>query len=164
MIEKISRTQKKKAAQALQKIGEQLVQLGEAQVAAMNLPEDLAAAVQMARQMTRHEARRRQMQYIGSLMRQLDVEQIQKEIAGFARRDHDAVRRFKLAEQLRDGLVAGDDIRLDWLKQQLSKSDQDQLLQLVRNARDASARRNLPNAGRQLFRFLRQCIEKLNIS
>ena len=163
-MEKISRTQKKKAAQALQKLGEQLVELSEAQLAAMHLPAELAEAVQMARQMTSHEARRRQMQYIGSLMRQLDVTQVQKEIAGIAQQDHDAVRRFKQAERWRDALVAGDDSRLAWLAQRLSDRDQGHLLQLVRDARDASAFRRSPKAGRQLFRFLRQRLEQLDIS
>ena len=163
-MEKISRTQKKKVAQALQKLGEQLVKLGEAQLATMRLPAELAEAVQMARQMTSHEARRRQMQYIGSLMRQLDVTQVQKEIASIAQQDHDAVRRFKQAERWRDALVAGDDSRLAWLAQRLSDRDQGQLLQLVRDARDASASRRSPKAGRKLFRFLRQVLEQLNIS
>lgn len=163
-MEKISRTQKKKAAQALQKIGEQLVKLGDAQLAAMDLPADLAEAVQLARQMTRHEARRRQMQYIGSLMRKLDVEQIKKEINGIDRQDYEAVRRFKKAEQWRDALVAGDDSRISWLAKQLPDIDQGHLFQLVRNARHASARHKSPKAARQLFRFLRQCIERLSIS
>ena len=71
--EPTSKTRKKKDMLALQKLGVQLVELNEQQLESMQLPEALLEAVQEARRLTKHEARRRQMQYIGRLMRDLDA-------------------------------------------------------------------------------------------
>jgi|AMWB02.1.fsa_nt_gi ribosome-associated protein len=72
----ISRTRKKKHSHEVQKIGEQLVRLNPAQLERLDLPEELREALTQARSITRHGARRRQMQYIGRLMLQVDAEQL----------------------------------------------------------------------------------------
>ncbi|MCJ7838452.1 MAG: DUF615 domain-containing protein, partial [Burkholderiales bacterium] len=71
--EPASKTRRKKDMLALQELGEQLVGLNEQQLEIMQLPESLLEAVQEARRLTKHEARRRQMQYIGRLMRDIDA-------------------------------------------------------------------------------------------
>ncbi len=63
----------KKKAQALQRLGERLVALNEEQVKALVLPDELKTAVVLVHQMKSHEARRRQLQYIGRLMREIDA-------------------------------------------------------------------------------------------
>jgi ribosome-associated protein len=68
-----SKSRKKRDMHALQDLGVKLVELNEQQLETMQLPESLLAAVQDARRLTKHEARRRQMQYIGRLMRDLDA-------------------------------------------------------------------------------------------
>ena len=75
--EYISKTRKKKEAHGLQQLGEQLVALNPGQLEAMDLPEELLEAVQAAQKIKRHGARRRQMQYIGALMRQVDPQPIE---------------------------------------------------------------------------------------
>src|SRR2546428_8275818 len=67
-----SKSQRKRDAQALQALGVQLVALSAAQLARLELPEDLHEAVVAAQRMRAHGARTRQMQYIGKVMRQLD--------------------------------------------------------------------------------------------
>ena len=69
---KPSKTQRKKEVHALQDLGEALVALSEEQLARIALPERLRDAVMEARRITRFEAKRRQLQYIGKLMRQLE--------------------------------------------------------------------------------------------
>jgi len=71
-----SRTRKKKEDRALQRLGEQLVALPPAQLAAMELPEELRTAIEFARKIRTHGARRRQLQYIGVLMRHIDPQLI----------------------------------------------------------------------------------------
>lgn len=72
-----SRTQKKKEAQALQRLGEQLVALPSGKLAAMELPDELLAAIEFARKIKSRGARRRQIQYIGVIMRNIDAQPIQ---------------------------------------------------------------------------------------
>ena len=72
-----SRTRKKNEDRALQRLGERLVALPLSQLETMELPDDLMAAIELARKIRSHGARRRQMQYIGVLMRQIDPQPIE---------------------------------------------------------------------------------------
>lgn len=74
MEEEKSRSQKKRESTALQRMGEQLVGLSPTALETLRLPADLVVALEACRGMKTHEARRRQMQYIGRLMRELDAE------------------------------------------------------------------------------------------
>ena len=72
-----SRTQKKNEDRALQRLGEQLVALPFGQLETMGLPEELLTAIEFARKIRSHGARRRQIQYIGALMRHIDPQPIE---------------------------------------------------------------------------------------
>jgi ribosome-associated protein len=72
-----SRTQKKNEDRALQRLGEQLVALPVGRLEAMELPDELLAAIELARKIRSHGARRRQIQYIGVLMRHIDPQPIE---------------------------------------------------------------------------------------
>jgi len=70
------RSARKRASHELTKLGEELVALRSAQLAALTLPERLAEAVAEARRLTSFGAKRRQAQFIGKLMRKLDEDEI----------------------------------------------------------------------------------------
>ena len=72
-----SRTQKKNEDRALQRLGEQLVALPFGQLETMELPDELLTAIELARKIRSHGARRRQIQYIGALMRHIDPQPIE---------------------------------------------------------------------------------------
>jgi ribosome-associated protein len=71
-----SRTQKKKEDHALQRLGEQLVALRPGQFETLALPDELMEAIEFARKIKSHGARRRQIKHIGALLRQLDPQPI----------------------------------------------------------------------------------------
>ena len=75
-LEKPSKSAKKRAMTELQALGEALVALSVDQLKKIDLPEDLRDAVRDAQRFTPREARRRQLQYIGKLMRAIDPEPI----------------------------------------------------------------------------------------
>ena len=152
--EKVSRTRKKKAAQALQKLGEQLVCVNDAQFNSMELPEELMEAVAMARHMNSHEAKRRQLQYIGRLMREYDPADVQNALDKIEAGQAEKKRQFKLAERWRDELVAGSEERLAWISTRYPSIDAEELAGLVHNARGKRPGVNSKTAGRMLFRFL----------
>jgi hypothetical protein len=84
-----SKTQRKHRMHALQELGAELVLLDPSRLAKLDLPEALADAIALARRLTRHEAKRRQMQYIGRLMRDVDPQPLVDALArwsGGARR------------------------------------------------------------------------------
>jgi len=72
-----SRTRKKNEDRALQRLGEQLVALPSGLLNAMELPDELLTAIEFARKIKPHGARRRQIQYIGALMRHIDPQPIE---------------------------------------------------------------------------------------
>ena len=72
-----SRTQKKNEDRALQRLGEQLVALSSSQLESMELPDELLTAIKFARKIRKHGPRRRQIQYIGALMRHIDPQPIE---------------------------------------------------------------------------------------
>lgn len=81
-----SKTQRKKQVHELRELGVELVELSDEQLAAIALPELLRDAVMEARRITRFGARRRQLQYIGKLMRHVDPEPIRATLAALRAR------------------------------------------------------------------------------
>lgn len=75
--DKKSRTRKKNEDRALQRLGEQLLALPSGQLESMELPDELLTAIEFARKIRKHGARRRQIQYIGALMRHIDPQPIE---------------------------------------------------------------------------------------
>ncbi len=104
-MEKLSRTKKKHGAENLQKLGESLAQLPEIEINKMDIPEPLKNAVLFAQTMKKHGAKRRQLQYIGSLMRNLDPAPIADALEHISRGRAIAERKFKEMEQWRDDLI-----------------------------------------------------------
>jgi ribosome-associated protein len=79
--ERPSRSARKRAAEAAQALGEELIGLREAELAALDLPEPLSDAIREARRITSRAAGARQRQYIGRLMREIDPEPIRAALA-----------------------------------------------------------------------------------
>jgi len=82
-----SRTQKKNEAKALQRLGEQLLALPLSQLETMEVPDELIKAIKSAHKIKSHGARRRQIQYIGAIMRHIDPEPIKTALDRIKSRD-----------------------------------------------------------------------------
>ena len=151
----VSKTRRKQEMHALQALGVALVELAPGQLDRIELPEPLAAAVREAQRITSHEGRRRQLQYIGKLMRSVDAEAIRaalEELQGSAA----AVRaRHRRLEQWRERLL-GDDSALTEFAREHAHADLQALRTLIRNARREIAANSEPHAQRALFRALRE--------
>ncbi len=156
--ERPSKTQRKKASHELQDLGEALVGLPEDRVAGLGIPENLRDAVHEYRRTRSHEGRRRQMQYIGKLMRGVDTAPIRQAVLDMQLgRAKDALALHE-AERWRAELIA-DDAALGSFVQQFPRTDTQQLRSLVRNARkDASLEpeQRSGRAYRELFQFIKQ--------
>lgn len=156
--ERPSKTQRKKASHELQDLGEALVALPADRVAALALPETLHDAVAEYRRTRSHEGRRRQMQYIGKLMRGVDTAPIREAVdAVRLGRATDALALHE-AERWRAELIAGDDATTAFV-QRHPQVDAQQLRTLVRNARKDAALAPEQRSGRayrELFQFIRQ--------
>ena len=102
---KPSKSALKRQQLALQKLGEELIDLGDAELASFGLDERIVDAIRAARSMRSHGALRRQKQLIGKLMRDLDPEPIRAGLAALRADDRTAKRVFANAERWRDRLL-----------------------------------------------------------
>lgn len=107
--EKPSKTQRKRAMHELQALGERLIELNPEQLASVALPEALHDAIEQARHITRHEARRRQLQYVGRLMRHVDPEPIREKLKTWDGVSVEETARLHRIERWRDSLLEDDD-------------------------------------------------------
>lgn len=157
-----SKTQLKKTMHELQQLGHALTELNDQQLGALPLPDSLRDAVRAFQHTRSHEGRRRQLQYVGKLMRGIDVEPIREAVStarlGPAR---DALALHE-AEHWRSELIASDAALTAWMAAH-PLSDLQQLRLLIRAARtDASAPEPAGAAARkgrayrELFQFIRR--------
>lgn len=154
-----SKTKRKQAMLELQALGAALVELAPARLEAMSLPDPLARAVQDARKITSHGARRRQMQFIGRLMRDVDPEPIRAALERMAGSSRAAAAKQKQLERWRARLLE-DDAALTEFAREHPAADMQALRALIRNARKELAEERPPRAQRELFRALRETEEQ----
>ena len=132
-----SRTDLKRESTALQKLGESLLTLRADLLERLALPEKLTDALAEARRITNFEGKRRQMQFVGKLMRKLDDDAVAA-IQAALEEQHSGSAAEKLAlhqaEHWRDRLIAGDEALAPWM-QQFPDTDTQQLRALIRQAR-----------------------------
>ena len=149
--EETSKSARKREAQRLKGLGQQLAELNDEQRAALPMPAHLAKALADYRQITSHEAKRRQGQYLGRLMRGIDVAEIEQALANLTRSSGVARFEHHEAERWRERLIAQDEALLDYI-QRYPGTNRQQLRALIRNTR---TRPGDAAAFRVLFRFLR---------
>jgi ribosome-associated protein len=148
-----SKTRRKAAMHALQDLGEAMVRLTPGRLATLALPERLADAILQARHITRWEARRRQMQFIGRLMRDVDPLPIQARLEQWAGAPEAEKARLAHVERWRARLLSEGDA-LDRLCAENARADRPRLAALVARIRDERAHGEPPHAYRELFRTL----------
>jgi len=149
-----SKTQRKKEMLELQALGVELVELPDSLVASMELPDKLRAAVLEAKRITAHEGRRRQMQYIGRLMRDVDPAPIRAQVEALTGHSAQEAARHKRLEGLREKLLADDEALTDFVTAHAG-ADLQALRTLIRNARREQKEGRPPRAFRELFRLLK---------
>jgi ribosome-associated protein len=157
-LQRPSKTRLKEASHELQSLGAALVDLGDERLAGLGLPEPLLEALQAYRRIRSHEARRRQMQLIGKLMRGADVEAARRAVdERRLGRAQDALALHQ-AERWRAELIADDEATARFASAHPG-ADTQRLRSLVRNARKDAALEPGQRSGRafrELFQFVRE--------
>ena len=149
-----SKSQLKREMTALQDLGAELVALSKERLAKIDMPERLRDALLDAQRFTKHEARRRQMQFIGKLMRDIDAAPLQAamdEINGVSEAAN--IRQHRL-ERLRTRLMEDEAVFAE-VARDFPAADMQRLRQLRRNALKEAQQGKPPRAYRELFRELR---------
>lgn len=152
-----SKTQRKKDMHELQALGAELVLLTREQLQKVGLPDELREAIDFAHRVTSHEGRRRHMQYLGKLMRQVDADAIRVQLADATGESRAAVALMHAAEGWRDRLIA-DDGELTAFVAAHPGADVQWLRATIRAARRESAAAQAPRHARELYRWLHEAL------
>lgn len=153
-----SKTQLKQQSHELQTLGLALSALSAERFAAIDLPDGLRNAIVEFRRTKSHEGRRRQLQYVGKLMRSADEAALREAVAAATLGGAKETLALHEAERWRAELIASDDAMTRW-QQAHPETDTQQLRSLVRAARrDATvlpAEARQPRSFRELFQFIK---------
>ncbi|MDT3737828.1 MAG: ribosome biogenesis factor YjgA [Denitratisoma sp.] len=153
--ERPSKSQRKRDMHALQDMGAELVELSPERLARIDMPEPLRGAIREAQRLTRHEARRRQLQYIGRLMRDADPAPIREALDAVKGASAIENARQHRLERLRERLLQ-DEAVLTEIGAAHPGADITRLRQLRRSALKDRDEGRPPRAFRELFRLLRE--------
>lgn len=151
----LSKSQRKRDALALQALADELMRLSAAQLESVPLAEALRDAVISGRDLTRG-AYRRQMRFLGRLLRDTDVAPIRSAVDAYRSASHEDKARLKRLERWRERLLDEGDAAVAELLEEFPGADPQRLRQLLRNARKEHEAGRTPRSFRQLFRFLRE--------
>jgi ribosome-associated protein len=155
----VSKTQRKNEMHALQAIGEELVALPGNRLANINLPDSLRDAILEARRINQRGARRRQLQYIGRLMRDVDADSIRKQLEEIRGGSAQEVAIMHRAERWRERLLSNDTAISEFVNA-FPGVDVQKLRTMLRNAKQEAAAEKPPKFYRALFREIRETMSK----
>ena len=153
--EVISKSQRKRNADAAQKLGKDILALSHDDQKSMDLPESLSDALDEARRIKKNSALKRQLQYIGKLMRTIDVEPIQEQYLKLTNHYDKDIKILHNLEKWRDRLLEEGDKALEDLLIEAPNADRQHLRQLVRQSAKETQLKKPPKSAREIFKYLK---------
>jgi Uncharacterized protein conserved in bacteria len=154
----ISKTRRKRQMRDLQDVGAALVGLSEAELARLDLPESLREAVLECKRITKHEARRRQMQYIGKIMRNVDAAPIAERLRALEAPSDRDTALLHLAEKWRQELIDQPEAMARFTRE-FPEADAGHLGNLVKGAIEERRAARPPKCFRELFHAVNTLIQ-----
>lgn len=152
----VSKSEIKRDAEELKRLGGELVELGKNSLEKIPLDKNLRAAIELA-QKIKKEGRRRQMQLIGKMLRSRDARPIRTALDKLRNRYNQQAALFHKLEVLRDRLVEQGDEMIPEVLNLYPNADRQQLRAIIRNAqKKEKATNKSPKAYRQIFKYLRE--------
>jgi len=152
-----SKTKIKKQMHELRDLGAELTELGKDQLAQLDLPENLRDAIRELKNINKFGAQRRQMQYIGKLMREVDTAPILAKLDAWKGTSQQHVAYMHQLERWRDRLLESDGALTELLAAH-PQADAQHLRTLIRNAKKEIAANKPPRNFREIFQVLREII------
>lgn len=153
--ELISKSQRKRDAEAAQQLGKDLLTLAPDALQTIELPENLVKALDEARRIRKHGALKRQLQYIGKLMRHIDLEPIREEYLKLTNHYGKDIKELHRLENWRDRLLAEGDKALEDLVEEAPHADRQHLRQLIRQSAKETKLNKPPKSAREIFKYLK---------
>ena len=153
----VSKSEIKRDAEDLKQLGEKLVNLTKANLTKVPLDDSLKDAIELAQRLQK-EARRRQLQYIGKLLRSIDAEPIREALEKIENKHNQQQAMLHKLEILRDELVAKGDAALTDLLNEYPSADRQHLRNLIRAAQKEKEQNKPSKAYREIYQILRALI------
>ena len=153
----VSKSEIKRDAEDLKQLGEKLVNLTKANLTKVPLDDSLKDAIELAQRLQK-EARRRQLQYIGKLLRSIDAEPIREALEKIENKHNQQQAMLHKLEILRDELIAKGDVALTDLLNEHPSADRQQLRNLIRAAQKEKEQNKPSKAYREIYQILRTLI------
>ena len=157
--ELISKSQRKRDAEAAQQLGKDILGLSHDDQKSIDLPESLSKALDDARRIKKNSALKRQLQYIGKLMRHIEVEPIREQYLKLTNHYGKDVKEFHKLEKWRDRLLAEGDKALEELINEAPNTDRQHLRQLIRQSAKETKLNKPPKSAREIFKYLKTLFE-----
>jgi ribosome-associated protein len=155
-----SKSEVKRRMLALQDLGEALTQLSDKQLERVPVSDErLLAAILESRNIRSKNARKRHLQFIGKLMRDIDPEPLQAALDALHSPARARNEAFHALEAMRDELLARGPAGVDSVLARWPHADRQQLRQLLLQHQREQQRGKPPAASRKLFRYLRELME-----
>jgi ribosome-associated protein len=158
-VEEISKSQRKRDMHNLQDLGQQLVDLPKDQFDKISLEESLRDAIVDARHIRQHGAKKRQLQYIGKIMRNIDAGPIKEQLDTIQGHSIQATQMLHNIERWRDRLLEQGDQALEELVIKFPQTDRQYMRQILRNAQKEKLTNKPPKSARILFSYLRELLD-----
>lgn len=152
----VSKSEIKRDAEVLKKMGIELVSLSKNELTKIPLDEDLLYAIELA-QKIKKEGYRRQIQYIGKLLRNRDIEPITQALDKLKNRHNQQVALFHKLEKLRDELIETGDA--EKIMDLFPTADRQQLRTFARLAKKEQQSNKPPKTAKQIFQYLKELSE-----
>lgn len=153
----VSKSEIKRDAEDLKQLGEKLVNLTKANLTKVPLDDSLKDAIELAQRLQK-EARRRQLQYIGKLLRSIDAEPIREALEKIENKHNQQQAMLHKLEILRDELVTKGDAALTDLLNEHPSAERQQLRNLIRAAQKEKEQNKPSKAYREIYQILKTLI------
>ena len=157
--QRASKSQRRREALEIKSVAAQLIALKPSQLARVPLDDAICSAIEEARLIKSHIARKRQLQFIAKQLRRTDVDQVLESLESFHNKARQLTARQHRSEAWRDHLLETGDHSLSQLIQHRPDTDAQVIRQLVRNAQREAKMNKPPASARSLFRLLRDMDE-----
>lgn len=155
-----SKSARKRQMLSLQAVGASLLNLNDSQLARIPIDdEQLLYAIKKCRDIRSNSARKRQLQFIGKLMRSIDPVPIEKALLTMHNTRQQSAVAFQQLEQLREDILAAGVDGVELVMNRWPQADRQQLRQLVLQHQREVQRNKPPAASRKLFRYLKELQE-----
>lgn len=157
-----SKSQLKREAEALKKLGETITRFNHHQIDSLPLSEELHDAIFTYQHIKQHGGRKRQLQYIGKLMRSSDANAIAAAVDKVLNVSAQETARLHRIETMRDSLIEQGDTALGEVLAHYPQADRQHLRQMMRKASHELKANKPPRSARELFRYLRDLDNSLS--